>query len=144
MEFGADDPDTPGWRSSRDWDYRGVGDLDAAVAGARAAAEDSARVLGPDHADPHRQRAGLARFLAENGEAAEGVRLLRVLYAESQTFGWRRKDETRSIRMALVTALELNGDLQEAPAVLRRLEAGETHGKLALDPWHDTRFPGER
>ncbi|MFC9941379.1 tetratricopeptide repeat protein [Streptomyces pratensis] len=113
-EFGADDPDTLGCRSSLAWSRRRVGDLDGAVAEARVVAEDSARVLGPDHADTHRRRAGLARFLAENGEAAEGVRLLRDLYAESQAFRWKRRDETRSIRTTLVTALELNGDLQEA------------------------------
>ncbi|MFF3313311.1 hypothetical protein [Streptomyces sp. NPDC002952] len=88
-------------------------------------------MLGPDHADTHRWRASLARFLAENGEAVEGVRLLRVLYAESQTFGWQRKDEARSIRTALVTALELNGDLQEALDLLEdeiEAERGTIYG----------------
>ncbi|MFF3312804.1 hypothetical protein [Streptomyces sp. NPDC002952] len=112
--FGADDPDTLGCRSSLAWKRRRVGDLDGAVAEARAVVEDSARVLGPDDAITHRRRANLAQLLAENGEAAEGVRLLRDLYAQSQAFGWKRKDETRSIRATLVTALELNGDLQEA------------------------------
>ncbi|WP_148663791.1 hypothetical protein [Streptomyces ambofaciens] len=130
-EFGADDPATLGCRSALAWRRRRVGDLDGAVAEARALAEDSARVLGPDHADTHRRRAYLARFLAENGEAAEGVRLLRVLYAESQAFGWQRKDETRSIRTALVTALELNGDLQEALDLLEEeleVERGTIYG----------------
>ncbi|MGW2571707.1 hypothetical protein [Streptomyces sp. NPDC001537] len=130
-KFGTDAPDTLGWRSQVAWDRRRVGDLDGAVAEARAVAEDSARVLGPDHADTHRRRKCLAQFLAENGETAEGVRLLRALYAESQSFGWRRKDQTRSIRKTLVTALELNGDLHEALDLLEEeieAELGTIYG----------------
>ncbi|MGC4985742.1 hypothetical protein ACLQ18_34750 [Streptomyces sp. DT193] len=130
-EFGADDPDTLGCRSSLAWHRRRVGDLDGAVAEARAGADDSARVLGPDHVGTHGSRASLAQFLAENGEAAEGVRLLRVLYAESQAFGWERREETRFIRKGLVTALELNGDFQEALDLLEEeieAEAGTIYG----------------
>ncbi|MER6678248.1 hypothetical protein [Streptomyces sp. NPDC000983] len=153
-EFGADDPHTLVWRTTLAWNRRMVGDLDTAVVEARALTEDSARVLGPDHADTHRRRAGLARFLAENGEAAEGVRLLRALYAESQAFGWKRKDETRPIRTTLVRALELNGDLREALELLEEeieVERGTIygvdenlgdHGMKGLQEWH-TRLAAE-
>ncbi|OKI92176.1 hypothetical protein AMK10_20510 [Streptomyces sp. CB02058] len=130
-EFGADAPDTLGCRSSLAWCRRRVGDLDGAVAEARAGVDDSARVLGPDHVSTHRWRASLAQFLAENGEAAEGVRLLQVLYAESQALGRQRRDQTRSIRTDLVRALELNGDFQEALDLLEEeieAERGTLYG----------------
>ncbi|MFI6642997.1 hypothetical protein [Streptomyces sp. NPDC050504] len=113
-EFGAEDPETLRWRSALAWHRRRVGDLDGAVAEARAVEETTVRLLGSDHADAHRRRADLARFLAESGECAEGVRLLRALYAESLAFDWRRQRETRSIRNSLIVALELAGDVQEA------------------------------
>lgn len=108
---GPDAPETLRWRCSLTWHRRRVGDLDGAVTEARAVVGDSARVLGFDHADTHRCRASHARFLAENGEPAVGVRLLRALYAESQAFGRKRQSENRSIRNTLVTALELDGDV---------------------------------
>ncbi|MGW1813909.1 tetratricopeptide repeat protein [Streptomyces sp. NPDC002125] len=123
-EFGADHPDTLRWRSSLAWARRMAGDLEGAVAEARAVVEDSARVLGPDHADVYQRRVSLARLLAENGAAGKGVRLLRDLYAESQVVGGKREDETRPVRRALVKALELNGDPQEALGLLdEELEA---------------------
>ncbi|MFI1438736.1 tetratricopeptide repeat protein [Streptomyces fructofermentans] len=130
-EFGADDPDILMWRTSVAWRRRRVGDLDGAVALARTVVEDSVRELGSDHPHTHQRRAGLARFLAENGEPAEGVRLLRALYAESQAFGHDRHSGTRSIRMTLVTALELNGDVREALDLLDEeieVERGTLYG----------------
>ncbi|MFF2520512.1 tetratricopeptide repeat protein [Streptomyces liangshanensis] len=112
--FGADDPGTLRARRSLGSALRGVGDLDGAVAEARAVLEDSVRVLGPDHADTRRGRVDVARYLAENGEPAEGVRLLRALYAGSLAFGPERQGETRSVRHQLVLALEHKGEFREA------------------------------
>ncbi|MFE4540947.1 tetratricopeptide repeat protein [Streptomyces scopuliridis] len=113
-EFGGDDPETLRSRRLLTSALRKVGDLDRAVAETRAVVEDSVRVLGSDHADTHRCRADLAQYLAENGEPAEGVRLLRALYTESRAFGPKRQEETRSIRHHLVLALEFKGEFQEA------------------------------
>jgi hypothetical protein len=63
-EFGADVPETLRMRRSLAWHRRGMGDL--------------------DRAETHRCRSTLAQFLAESGEPAEAVRLLRALYTESQ------------------------------------------------------------
>ncbi|MFE1287362.1 hypothetical protein [Streptomyces sp. NPDC058751] len=130
-EFGADAPETLGWRSGLAWDRRRLGDLDTAVAEARALADDCVRVLGSDHVDTHYRRATLGQFLAENGESAEGVRLARAVYAESQAFGLDRWRETRSLRNVLITTLELNGDVQEALDLLDeeiKVESGTLYG----------------
>ncbi|MFF3890022.1 tetratricopeptide repeat protein [Streptomyces sp. NPDC001914] len=130
-EFGFDDPETLNWRRSLAWIRRRIGDLEGAVTDARAVVNDSVRVLGSEHADTHRCRAVLAQFLAENGEPAEGVRLLRALYDESRAFGHERWNETRSVRKTLVTALELNGDVTEALDLLDEeiaVESGTLYG----------------
>jgi hypothetical protein len=124
-EFGADAPETLRWRRSLAWHRRTVGDLDGAVTEARAVVGDSVRVLGSDHADTQRCRASHAQFLAENGEPAEAVRLLSALYVESQAFGRNRQSENRSIRNTLVTALELDGDVQEALDLMDEQNAAE-------------------
>ncbi|MFB7244354.1 hypothetical protein CW362_19695 [Streptomyces populi] len=130
-EFGADAPETLMWRGGLAWSRRRTGDLDTAVTEARALADDCVRVLGSDHVDTHRHSSTLAQLLAENGESAEGVRLARALYAESQTFGLERWSETRSLRTTLITALELNGDVQEALDLLDeeiKVESGTLYG----------------
>ncbi|GLF95105.1 hypothetical protein [Streptomyces yaizuensis] len=130
-EFGPDDPETLRSRRLLTSALRGVGDLDGAVAGTRAVMEHSARVLGPDHPDTHRCRAALGQYLAENGEPAEGARLLRALYAESLAFGPERYEEARSIRHHLILALELTGGFQEALDLLDEEiadESGTVHG----------------
>ncbi|MEV6191912.1 hypothetical protein AB0M19_05875 [Streptomyces sp. NPDC051920] len=130
-EFGSDDPETLHWRRSLAWSRRRIGDLEAAVADARAVVSDSLRVLGSEHVDTHRCRAVLAQFLAENGEPAEGVRMLRALYDESRAFGQERWNETRSVRKTLVTALELNDEVREALDLLDEeigVESGTLYG----------------
>ncbi|MFD7115855.1 hypothetical protein ACFWAA_02190 [Streptomyces sp. NPDC059922] len=132
-EFGADDPETLRSRRLLSSALRGAGDLDGAVAETRALVEDSVRVLGSGHADTRRGWVDLAQYLAENGEPAEGVRLLRALYTESRAFGPERREESRSIRHQLVLALESKGEFQEALDLLDEEIAEESGTVYGVD-----------